>query len=135
MVQTMVRQAVPLQHMEIHGGAEIHLQPVEDPTPEQEDALEEVCDPMGSPCWSRLLAGPVAPWREQLTLEQVCWQDLGTPGRPMLEQYVPEELQPMEVTHAGAVHGGLQPMARTLIEVYGGLSLVGGTPCWSRERV
>ena len=33
--KTMVRQAVPLQPMEVHGGAEIHLQPVEDPTPEQ----------------------------------------------------------------------------------------------------
>ena len=31
----MVRQAVPLQPMEVHGGANIHLQPVEDPTPEQ----------------------------------------------------------------------------------------------------
>ena len=37
-VKTMVRQAVPLQPMEIHGGADIHLQPVEDPTPEQGDA-------------------------------------------------------------------------------------------------
>ena len=35
---TMVRQAVPLQPMEVHGGADIHLQPVEDPTPEQVDA-------------------------------------------------------------------------------------------------
>ncbi|CAM9885527.1 unnamed protein product, partial [Bubo scandiacus] len=31
----MVRQAVPLQPMEVHGGAEIYLQPVEGPTPEQ----------------------------------------------------------------------------------------------------
>ena len=37
-VKTMVRQAVPLQPMEVHGGADIHLQPVEDPTPEQVDA-------------------------------------------------------------------------------------------------
>ena len=37
-VKTMVRQAVPLQPMEVHGGADIHLQPVEDPTPEQGDA-------------------------------------------------------------------------------------------------
>ena len=34
MVKTMVRQAVPLQPMEVNGGADIHLQPVEDPTPE-----------------------------------------------------------------------------------------------------
>ena len=34
-VKTLVRQAVPLQSREVHGGADIHLQPVEDPTPEQ----------------------------------------------------------------------------------------------------
>ena len=33
--KTMVRQAVPLQSMEVHGGADLHLQPVEDPMPEQ----------------------------------------------------------------------------------------------------
>ena len=38
MVKTMVRQAVPLQPMEVHGGADIHLQPMEDPTLEQMDA-------------------------------------------------------------------------------------------------
>ena len=32
-VKTMVRQAVPLQPMEVHGGADIHLQPMEDPIP------------------------------------------------------------------------------------------------------
>ena len=37
-VKTMVRQAVPLQPMEVHGAADIHLQPMEDPTPEQVDA-------------------------------------------------------------------------------------------------
>ena len=37
-VKTMVRQAVPLQPMDVHGGADIHLQPVEDPTLEQVDA-------------------------------------------------------------------------------------------------
>ncbi|GAB0177897.1 EH domain-containing protein 4 [Grus japonensis] len=36
------------------------LQPVEDPMLEQVDAPEGGCDPVGSPCWSRLLAGPVA---------------------------------------------------------------------------
>jgi len=36
--KTMVRQAVPLQPMEVHGGADIHLQPVEDPIPEQKVA-------------------------------------------------------------------------------------------------
>ncbi|GAB0208947.1 secretory carrier-associated membrane protein 1 [Grus japonensis] len=33
--KTMVRQAVPLQPMEVNGGADIHLQPMEDPMPEQ----------------------------------------------------------------------------------------------------
>ena len=37
-LNTMVRQAVPLQPMEVHGGADIHLQSLEDPTPEQVDA-------------------------------------------------------------------------------------------------
>ena len=36
--KTMVRQAVPLQPMEVHGGADIHLQPMEDLTLEQVDA-------------------------------------------------------------------------------------------------
>jgi len=36
--QTTVGQAVPLQPMEVHGGADLHLQPREDPTSEQEDA-------------------------------------------------------------------------------------------------
>ncbi|GAB0185854.1 hypothetical protein GRJ2_001050700 [Grus japonensis] len=66
----MVRQAVLLQPMEVDGGVDIHLQPVEDPTSEQVDAPKEGCDPVGSPCWSRVLARPVAPWREEPTLEQ-----------------------------------------------------------------
>ncbi|GAB0189092.1 AN1-type zinc finger protein 5-like [Grus japonensis] len=76
MVKTMVRQAVPLQPMEYDRGAEIPLQPMEDPMPEQVEAPEGGCDPMGSPRCSRLLAGPVDPWREEPTLEQVCWQAL-----------------------------------------------------------
>ena len=68
-VKTMVRQAVPLQPMEVHGGADIHLQPVEDPMPEQVDAPEGGCDPVESPHWSRLLAGPADPWREEPALE------------------------------------------------------------------
>ena len=76
MVKTMVRQAVPLQPMQVNGGADIHLQPMEDPTPEQVDLPEGGCDPMGSLHWSRLLAGPVNPWGEEPMLEQVCWQDL-----------------------------------------------------------
>ncbi|GAB0209637.1 EH domain-containing protein 4 [Grus japonensis] len=66
----------------------VHLQPMEDPTPEQVEAPEGGCDPMGSLHWSKLLAGPVDPWREELMLEQVCWQDLGPHGGPMLEQFM-----------------------------------------------
>ncbi|PKU32359.1 hypothetical protein llap_17337 [Limosa lapponica baueri] len=76
MVKTMVRQAVPLQPIEVNSGADIHLQLVEDPTPEHADAPKGGCDSVGSSLWSRLLAGPVAPWREEPTLEQVCRQDL-----------------------------------------------------------
>ncbi|GAB0180638.1 AN1-type zinc finger protein 5-like [Grus japonensis] len=76
MEKTMVRQAVPLQPTEDDGGADIHLKPMEDPMPEQVDAPKGGCDPVGSPCWSKLLAGPVALWREEPTLEQVYWQDL-----------------------------------------------------------
>ncbi|GAB0181411.1 hypothetical protein GRJ2_000606400 [Grus japonensis] len=74
--KTMVRQAVPLQPMKVHGRADIHLQPMEDPVLEQVKTPEGGCDSVGSPHWSRLLAGPVDPWREEPTLEQVCWQDL-----------------------------------------------------------
>jgi len=37
-VQTTVRQAVPLQPMEVHSRADVHLQHVEDPTREYVDA-------------------------------------------------------------------------------------------------
>ena len=72
----MVTQALTLQPVEVHGGADIHLQPVEDPTAVQGIAPKGGCDPVGSPRWSRLLAGPLDPWREEPTLEQACWQDL-----------------------------------------------------------
>jgi len=34
-MKTLMRQAVPLQPMEVHGGADLHLQPGEDPMPGQ----------------------------------------------------------------------------------------------------
>jgi len=49
-VKTMVRHAVPLQPMEVHGGADLHMEPREDPTTEKVDAPEECYDPVGSPC-------------------------------------------------------------------------------------
>ena len=60
-----------LQPMEVRGGADLHLQPME--TPHWSRGMPEGgCDPMGSLHWSRLLAGPVDLWREEPTLEQVC---------------------------------------------------------------
>jgi len=45
----MVRQVVPLQSMEVHGGADRHLQPVEG-TPRRSRGMPEgSCDPVGSP--------------------------------------------------------------------------------------
>lgn len=52
-----------------------NLHPMEDPTVQPLKPKGD-CDPMGTPGWSRLLAGPVTPWREELRLEQACWQDL-----------------------------------------------------------
>ncbi|GAB0182501.1 hypothetical protein GRJ2_000715400 [Grus japonensis] len=122
----MVRQAVPLQPMEVHGGADIHLQPVEDPMPEQVDAPKGGCDPMGSLCWSRLLAGPVAPWsrfagRTRDPMVDPRWSSLFlkvcTPWKgPTLEQFMKscspwegltlekfvEDCLPREGPHAGA---------------------------------
>jgi len=64
MMKTMVRQAVPLQSMEAHGGADLHMQPMEG-TPRQSRWMPEgSCDPVGTPRWSRLLPGPADPWRE-----------------------------------------------------------------------
>jgi len=73
-MKTMLRQAVPLQSMEVHAGADLHLQPIKDPTPKQMGVPKGDCDPMESPHWSRRLPRPVALWREEPTLEQVCWQ-------------------------------------------------------------
>ncbi|GAB0181548.1 hypothetical protein GRJ2_000620100 [Grus japonensis] len=80
MEKIMVRQAVPLQPREVHGGADIHLQPVEDPTPESVDAPKGGCDPVGSPRWSNLLAGPVALWKEEPTLEQLPGEGILNPS-------------------------------------------------------
>jgi len=77
--KTMARQAVSVQPMEVHSGANIHLQPVEDPTPEQADAQRRL-GPLGEPMLNQapgrtcgpvqrgahagagLLAGLVNPW-------------------------------------------------------------------------
>ncbi|OPJ68736.1 hypothetical protein AV530_012827 [Patagioenas fasciata monilis] len=73
-VQTMVRPVVPLQPMEVHSGAEIHLQPMEDPMPEQVGAHRRL-GPHGKPV---LEQAPVrtCSLMERGTHQQVCWQDL-----------------------------------------------------------
>ncbi|GAB0178086.1 AN1-type zinc finger protein 5-like [Grus japonensis] len=92
----MVRQAVPLQPMVVDGGADIHLQSMEDPMLEQVEAPEGGCDPVGSLRWSRLLAGPVNP------------VERGAHARA-----VREELQLVGKTYVGEVYGGLSPMGGT----------------------
>ncbi|KAJ7396141.1 protein pxr1-like [Pitangus sulphuratus] len=81
----MVKKAVPLQPMEVHSGAEIYLQPLKNPIPEQEDATKGGSDPVGNLHWIRLLAGPV-------TVGYPCWSSLFlkdcTPWEaPMWEQF------------------------------------------------
>lgn len=64
--------------------------------------LEEGCDPMESPCWSRLLAGPVAPWGTH-TKELCSWRAAPS-GR------IHEELCLMGRTYIGEVGAGLSPV-------------------------
>ncbi|GAB0183508.1 mitochondrial enolase superfamily member 1 [Grus japonensis] len=54
---------------------------MEDPTLEQVEAPEGGCDLMGSPRCSKLLAGPVDPWREEPTPGQVT--HLVDQGKPV----------------------------------------------------
>ena len=68
-VKTMVRQAVPLQPMEVHGGADIHLQPLEDPTPEQVAGPGGGRDSVGKPTLEQFMED-CSPW-EGLALEKL----------------------------------------------------------------
>ncbi|GAB0209984.1 acid sphingomyelinase-like phosphodiesterase 3b [Grus japonensis] len=61
MVKTMVKQAVPLQPMEVNSGADIH---------------PAACGGPHTGAGGCALKEAVTLWREDLTLEQVCWQDL-----------------------------------------------------------
>ncbi|PKU40536.1 hypothetical protein llap_9159 [Limosa lapponica baueri] len=63
MVETMVTQVLPLQPMEVNSGADIHLQPVEDPMPEEVDVPEGDCDPVESLHWSSLFLKDCTPWK------------------------------------------------------------------------
>jgi len=108
-----MRQVLDLQPMEVHGGADLHLQPLEDPMLKQvggwrrlwapgepmlEQAPSRTCGPVGDPHGKNAACG-----------KDPCWAR------------VPEGLHPVGRTHAGAVCGRLSP--------------VGGTPGWSRGRV
>ena len=69
-----------LQPMEVHHGADLHLQPAEDPMPEQMDAWRKLW-PHGEPVLEQVPArtcGPVE--TEKLMLEQVCWWGLWLHG-------------------------------------------------------
>ncbi|KAM9591242.1 uncharacterized protein ACIBXB_006115 [Morphnus guianensis] len=86
-VKTMVRQVVPLQPMEVNGGADIHLQPLEDPTPEQVDVPDGGCDPIRRPRWSRFsgrtcntTGDPL--WSSPFLKDCTPWKG------PMLEQFM-----------------------------------------------
>jgi len=46
--KTMMKKAVPQKPMEVHSGADTHLQPVEEHMLEQMDAPKEAVTPMGS---------------------------------------------------------------------------------------
>jgi len=87
MMKTTAETGCPYSHGADHGGADLHPQPMEDPTLEQ-GVTEGGCDPVGSPRRSRILAGAMAPWREEPTPEHVCWQNLWPYGGPMLEQFM-----------------------------------------------
>ncbi|GAB0189820.1 protein RIC-3 [Grus japonensis] len=64
---------------------------MEDPTLEQVEAPEGRCGPVGSLRWSKLLAGPVDPWREKPMPGQ-CKQDIILADYPDLSEPSAEEL-------------------------------------------
>ncbi|KAK4826180.1 hypothetical protein QYF61_006042 [Mycteria americana] len=104
MMKTIVRQAVPLQPMEVHGGADIHLQPMRTPRwsrwmcAKEAVTLWEAHAGAGSwqdlwthgersPCWSRFVGRACDP------VEDPCWSSLFLKDctlwkGPMLEQFV-----------------------------------------------
>ncbi|KAF4794598.1 hypothetical protein TURU_100497 [Turdus rufiventris] len=71
----MVRQTVSLEPLEISGGTDIPLQPLEDLIPEHMDAQKKAVTLSDSLAGAGSWQGPADPWREKPTLEQVCWQD------------------------------------------------------------
>lgn len=77
-------EETPLKPTKVYGGADIHLQPVKDPTPEAGGYSEEDVT-----LWeAHTGAGLVAPWKKEPTQKPDWWQDLWTHWE----------------THAGAVN-------------------------------
>ncbi|KAK4806186.1 hypothetical protein QYF61_001109 [Mycteria americana] len=147
-LKTVVRQAVPLQPMEVNSGADIYLQPVEDPTLEQVDTHEGGWDPVGSLRWSKLLAGPVDLWRERSPcwsrfsgrtcdpMGDPCWSGLFrkdcSPWKgPTLEQFV-KNCSPWKGPTLEWFVKNCSPWEGTTLEKFvEDLSPVGWTPRWS----
>jgi len=104
--------------MEVHGGAEIHTAAHGGPhATAGGHTLKEVAA-CGEP-----------------TLEETPGRTCDQMANPHCNKSIPEGLQPMERTHAGAVNEKLQPVGRTHAgAVCEGLYPMGGTPCWSRGR-
>ncbi|GAB0189361.1 zinc finger and BTB domain-containing protein 5 [Grus japonensis] len=113
--------------MEDDGGADIHLQPIEDPMLEQVEAPEggrdpvesprwsgfagRTCDPEGDPRWSSLILKDCTPWKgptlEQFVKNCSLWEGL------MLKKLV-EDCLSWEGPHIGAGEqcGGVLPLRR-----------------------
>ncbi|KAJ7400073.1 hypothetical protein BTVI_108650 [Pitangus sulphuratus] len=78
--------------MQVHSGAEVHLQLMEDPMLEQVDVPKGCCDPVKRWCWCRLLVGLVVLWREEPKLEQFmknCRLWKGLMLENFMEDYLP----------------------------------------------
>jgi len=97
--QTVVRQAVPCSH----GGPWWSRSPPVargEPHAGAGGCPKEAVTPWGAPCWSRLLPGPVALWREEPMPEQFL-KDCTPWEGPTLEKSV-QNCLPREGPHAGA---------------------------------
>ncbi|OPJ68107.1 hypothetical protein AV530_011509 [Patagioenas fasciata monilis] len=91
--------------MEVHSGVDLYPHPLKEHTPEQKDVLEGGCDPVESSHWSRLLVGPVTPWKEKPTLAYLaglmtlwgCTLDQSIPeGSPLMLGLLMENCSPWE---------------------------------------
>ena len=89
------RQVVPPSAHGGEKGADAHLQPREDPTPEQGDAPQDGRDSMGKAALGQSVPEGLQPME-------------GTHAGT-----VREELQPVGRTHPGEVHEGLSPVGGT----------------------